>query len=93
MDMYLFFRSVTNITSEEEKRHQNEEDVFSSQLGTPSSVFSNEMEEMNESHIPFVNSDACVEDSSSVGVSDLSGSSTQDHRPIFSEFYSLRLKM
>ena len=48
---------------------------------------------MNQSHKPFVHSDAYVEDSSSVGVSDLSGSSTQDHGPIFSEFYSLRLKM
>ena len=52
------------------------------------------MEEMNQSHISFVHGDACVEDSSSAGVrSDLSGLSTQDHRPIFSEFYSLHLKM
>ena len=48
---------------------------------------------MNQSHIPFVHGDACVEDSSSADVSDLSGSSTQDHRPIFSEFCNLRLKM
>ena len=51
------------------------------------------MEEMNQSHISFVHGDACVEDSSSAGVSDLSGSSTHDHRPIFSKFYSFRLKM
>ena len=77
--MYIFFRTVTNITSEEEKPLQNEENVFGSQLGTLSSVFSNEMEEINQSHIPFVYGNACVEDSCSAGVSDLSGSSTQDH--------------